>query len=135
MRARVSGTARRRLTPEERLIRQTTEADFLRQVIDVAHVFGYRVAHFRPAWSARGYRTPVQGDGVGFPDLVLVGRGTVVVAELKREAAPDPAGPQAEWLDAFRAAGIRAYVWRPSQLEWIAAVLADPVAAERRAAS
>lgn len=113
-----------RLTPGQRMLRDVTEAEFLEQVIDLAHVYGYRVAHFRPAWSGRGYRTPVQGDGAGFPDLVLVGRGRVVIAELKRQAAADPVNEQAAWLDAFRACGLPTYVWRPSDLELIAEVLA-----------
>jgi hypothetical protein len=114
--------ASRRLTDEERALRSVTEAQFLEQVIDLAHVFGYRVAHFRPAWSGRGYRTPVQGDGAGFPDLILVGRGRVIAAELKREttqATPD----QLAWLTAFTEAGIATYVWRPRDLERIAEVL------------
>lgn len=115
-------TARRRLTDQERQLRAVTEADFLEQVIDLARILGWRVAHFRPAFSSRGWRTPVQGDGVGFPDLVLVGRGRVIAAELKREtgvASPE----QLDWLTAFTDAGVPTFVWRPSDLEAIAAEL------------
>src|SRR5437763_860370 len=59
-----------------------TEAAFTRQVIALARLRGWRAAHFRPGRTARGWRTPVQGEGVGFLDLVLV-RGRVVWAELK----------------------------------------------------
>jgi len=119
---------RRRLSPETRMLRAVTEADFLAQVIDLARLLGYRVAHFRPAFTARGWRTPVQGDGAGFPDLVLVGRGRVIVAELKRElgsVTPD----QSSWLAAFAAAGVEAHVWRPRDLEAIAACLSTVPAA------
>ena len=115
-----------RLTAEQRLLRQVTESEFLSQVIDLARICGYRSAHFRPAWSGRGYRTPVQGDGAGFPDLVLVGHGRVIVAELKRETAAGPGLEQQAWLDAFRSAGIEVHVWRPRDLEWIASVLTEP---------
>lgn len=111
-----------RLTPQERLLRATTEAEFLAQVLDLAHVLGYRVAHFRPALTGRGWRTPVQGDGAGFPDLILVGRGRVIAAELKRETAK-ATDEQLAWLTAFTEAGIATYVWRPRDLEQIAEVL------------
>ena len=50
-------------------------------VIELAHVLNYVVAHFRPARTAHGWVTPVSADGKGFPDLVLVGRGRVVFVE------------------------------------------------------
>jgi hypothetical protein len=92
------------------------------QVIELAHLFGWRVAHFRPCKTGRGWRTPVQADGAGFPDLVLVGRGRVIVAELKREtgrATPD----QLAWLAAFTDAGVESVVWTPSCFDAIAAEL------------
>ena len=50
-----------------------SEKTFQRQVIDLLHLFGYRVAHFMPAMNAKGqWRTPVSADGKGFPDLVAV---------------------------------------------------------------
>lgn len=104
-----------------------TEAAFLEQVIDLAHLLGYRVAHFRPAMTGRGWRTPVQADAAGFPDLVLVGRGRIVVAELKRQAGA--ASPeQLAWLAALTDAGVPAYLWRPADLEQIAEVLGAPPA-------
>ncbi|MGH7642835.1 MAG: hypothetical protein ACRENX_07470 [Candidatus Dormibacteria bacterium] len=36
-----------------------TEADLLRTVLAVAHLYGYRAAHFRPALTRHGWRTPV----------------------------------------------------------------------------
>jgi VRR-NUC domain len=91
------------------------EADFQRTVIDLAHVFGWSVAHFRPARTRSGWRTPVQADGIGWPDLMLLRRDRLLVVELKAEAGRlRPA--QAAWLERFRAASIEAYVWRPSDL-------------------
>ncbi len=60
-----------------------TEAEFLRQVIELAQLRGFRVAHFRPARTAHGWRTAVAGDGKGFPDLVLVRDDRLIFAELK----------------------------------------------------
>ena len=50
-----------------------TEAAFLRQIRELAALLGFHGAHFRPALTARGWRTPVQGSiGAGFVDVVLV---------------------------------------------------------------
>jgi len=91
-----------------------TEAEFLSQVIDLARLCGFRVAHFRPGRTAvGGWRTAVQGNAKGFPDLVLVRPGQLLVAELKTERgklSPE----QREWLAAFEAAGVPAYCWTPA---------------------
>ncbi|MCJ7634177.1 VRR-NUC domain-containing protein [Candidatus Bathyarchaeota archaeon] len=91
-----------------------SEEDFLRQVIDLAHVYGWKVAHFRPAQTARGWRTAVQGDGAGFPDLVLV-RERVIFAELKSEKGK-VSDAQWAWKDVLQSAMAEFYIWRPS--EW-----------------
>jgi hypothetical protein len=50
-----------------------TEADLQRAVTDLAELLGYEWAHFRPARTEKGWRTPVSGPlGAGWPDLVLV---------------------------------------------------------------
>jgi hypothetical protein len=111
----------RRLNAAERLVRSVTEAEWTGQVIDAAKLYGWRVAHFRAARTNRGWRTPVQADGSGFPDLVLV-RERLVVAELKRHGEP-VRDDQEAWLDAFAIAGVEAYVWRPVDLDDVLAVL------------
>jgi len=73
-----------------------TETAFQAQVIELAHICQWRVAHFRPAQTRHGWRTPVQADGKGFPDLVLV-RDRVIFAELKRDRA-NPNADQWAWL-------------------------------------
>lgn len=98
-----------------------TEAQFTTQVIQYAKLCGWRVAHFRAAKTAKGWRTPVQGDGAGFPDLVLLRRGQIVVAELK--VGGTLATKQTEWLAAFCEANVTTYLWRPSDWEQIQAVL------------
>jgi hypothetical protein len=93
---------------------EPTEAQFQKQVIGLAHLLGYRVAHFRPAMNARGgWRTAVAGDGKGFPDLVLVGRGRVVYAELK-VGRNKLTAEQRGWFDALVNAGQECFEWRPS---------------------
>lgn len=92
----------------------TTEAQLQAAVIELAHLRGWKVAHFRPAQTAKGWRTPVQGDN-GFPDLVLARRGDVLLIELKSEKGKvEP--EQLAWGEAI---GITWKVWRPSDWDLI----------------
>ena len=101
------------------LARNMTEAAFLRQVVDLAHLTGWLVHHCRPARTAKGWATPIQGDA-GFPDLVLAKEGRVIFAELKREKAK-PSEAQMEWIEAL---GELARVWYPSMWDSIVELLA-----------
>src|SRR5262245_40829737 len=100
-----------------------SEAAFQRQVIELARLCGWRVAHFRPARTARGWRTPVQGDGKGFPDLLLVRGDVLAVAELKADDAWPPEADQATWLAAFARVGVQVFIWRPRHWPEIEAFL------------
>lgn len=94
-----------------------SEAAFQQSVIDLAKLYGWRVAHFRPCHTNRGWRTPMQGD-IGFPDLVLARDGEVIFAELKSEngkMTPD----QKTWAEHLPGC----YVWRPSDMDTINALL------------
>lgn len=86
-----------------------TEDDWQSFVLDLAHTCGWLVFHARPAQTGRGYRTAVAADGEGFPDLVLVRRGQVLVRELKLDDTY-PSLPQKRWLNELGPAGA---VWRP----------------------
>jgi hypothetical protein len=99
-----------------------SERDFQRQVIEVAQLHGWLVAHFRPALTSKGWRTPVEADGAGFPDLVLIQAGRLIVAELKAEGK-SPSLPQLAWLEAFQRAGVETYIWRPSDFDAITETL------------
>lgn len=104
-----------------------TERELQDAVIEMARLFGWRVAHFRVALTKRGWRTPVAADGAGFPDLVLV-RDRVIYAELKGDGGrirPD----QQEWRDALLEAGEEVYLWRPD--DWTTGRI-DAVLAARR---
>jgi hypothetical protein len=97
------------------------EAELQAAVIECAQILGWRVAHFRAAKTERGWRTPVQGDGKGFPDLVLVnGRlGRVMFVELKA-AAGRVSVEQDDWLGRLMLAtgsNLQVAVWRPK--DWI----------------
>ena len=101
-----------------------TEKCFIAMVLQLAKLCGWRVAHFRPARTATGWRTPVQGDGKGFPDLLLIHerRGALLVAELKVGRGKVTADQDA-WLAAFEAAGVPAYLWSPAEWDQIERVL------------
>lgn len=98
-----------------------SEAEFTTQVIRLARACGWVAAHFRPARTAGGWRTAVQGDA-GFPDLILVRAKRVVVAELKvKRGRPKPS--QFRWLECFRAANVEAHLWRPENWDEIEKIL------------
>jgi hypothetical protein len=107
-----------------------SEAGLLALVLDIAAVHGWRSAHFRPARVMRrgqpGWATPVQGNGKGFVDVVLVRParpasgvpGRVLWVELKRDGErlrPD----QERWRDWLLAAGQEYFCWRPKDLDAI----------------
>lgn len=58
----------------------------------------------------------------GFPDLVIVGRGGVIFAELKSTRGKVSLHQQAWWEDLTKA-GAEAYIWRPEDWEQIQIVL------------
>jgi len=100
-----------------------TEAQLQAAVIELAQLCGWLVAHFRPARTQHGWRTPVSADGAGFPDLVMVRGDRLVVAELKAKrgrVSPD----QQAWLAAFsQVPGIEVHLWRPSDWDAIESTL------------
>ena len=99
-----------------------SENEFLKQVIELAHLYHWRCAHFRTAMSQSGrYLTPVQADGAGFPDLVMTREGRLITAELKTERGK-LTWKQAVWLDDL-APCAEVYVWRPSDWDKIEEIL------------
>lgn len=92
-------------------------------VIDFARYHGWRVVHFRAARTAGGWRTPVQGDGTGYPDLTMVKGDRLIFAELKRETGRTTV-EQERWLSTLRAtAKVEVYVWKPKDRPEIERVL------------
>jgi hypothetical protein len=97
-------------------------------VIELAHLLGWKIAHFRPAKTAHGWRTAVSADGAGFPDLELhhPQYGTMWV-ELKAGKAKLRVDQEA-WRDIIVAAGGRWHLWTTeTPLALIAQELRDPV--------
>ena len=102
----------------------TAEESFQSAVIDLAHLRGWRVAHFRRARTKNGWRTAVSADGKGWPDLFLVHEqtGRIMARELK--IPPNRLTPeQDQWLRTLRACGIDAKVWTPDDWKNIEAEL------------
>lgn len=97
------------------------EREWQKQVVDVAQIFHWRVAHFRPAQTSKGWRTPVGADGKGYPDLTLI-RDRVIWIECKTESGK-VSDHQKVWLAALNDAGVEAYVVRPRHFDDITVVL------------
>jgi hypothetical protein len=89
------------------------ERELHQGIADLAHMYGYRVAWFRPCKdSKRGWRTAVGGDGKGWPDLTLVNvrKRRVLFRELK-VGGNEPSDEQSQWIADLTAAGQDAGVW------------------------
>lgn len=98
----------------------TPEESFQSAVVDMAHLYGWRVAHFRKARTVKGWRTAVGGDGKGWPDLFLCheSRKLAIARELK--VPPNRTTPeQQEWLRVLRATGVDSDVWTPDDWDEI----------------
>jgi len=105
------------------LARTMSEEELLTAITEAATYRGWRWVHFRPAQTAKGWRTPTQGHS-GFPDLCLVRKGDLLFWELK--AARGSLSPdQVAWLDEINAnrGGLcapdqRAQPIFPADLDW-----------------
>lgn len=85
--------------------RPATELDHYRGIVEAARLGGWMVAHFRPARTAHGWATPLQGDP-GYVDFTFVHpvAREVWFVEVKSVGAgltPD----QKRWRDALVLAG------------------------------
>jgi hypothetical protein len=93
-----------------------TEKQFLAEVIQVAKGFGWTVYHTHDSRRSEE----------GFPDLAMRRDETytlrALVAELK-VGDNMPTKAQRAWLEAFAAAGVPAFLWRPGDWEVIVKVL------------
>jgi hypothetical protein len=122
------------MTTTTDVYRAMSEADWQRSVIDVAMRLGWR-CHFLPdgVWTAlyerykrRGRPSGIDLASSGFPDLVLchAESGRLIFAELKSQSGK-VRPTQQEWLDDLAACGISVYVWRPSAMDDVIAVLSQ----------
>jgi hypothetical protein len=90
------------------------EKDFQRDVERFARRNGWKVYHTRDSRKSEP----------GFPDIVMIRSPRLIVAELKTDTG-QPTEEQLEWLEAFRAAGVPAFLWRPSDWSALAQTLGD----------
>jgi hypothetical protein len=104
--------------PMMNLTKFVTESQFADAVMELAQWRGWRVVHFRPARTEKGWRTAMTGDR-GFVDLVLARRGVILHVELKTVHGRMGVG-QREWAEAI---GDTYRLWRPTDLEAIKAEL------------
>jgi len=95
------------------------EADFQKIVVELAHRFGWKVHHSRPAMLPKG-GWATHGIDPGFPDLVMAHRERgIIIAELKSEKGRI-SEEQLAWAIAMNShPNIRVHFWRPSQLHEI----------------
>jgi hypothetical protein len=92
------------------------ERDFTRQIRELAQILGWRRYH---TWLA-AHST------AGYPDECLVKPPRLVFAELKSDAGKATPAQQ-EWLDDLATCGVEVYLWRPTMIDEIASLLAEPV--------
>ncbi len=100
------------------------ESSFQACVLEVAKLAGWRSLHIRPARRADGsWRTPIGGDGKGWPDLTLVRPPRLAFCELKTERGkirPE----QRDWLDVLRLLPqAEVYLWTPAEWDSLVEVL------------
>jgi hypothetical protein len=116
-----------RLTDAQRRDRALSEREFRGQVDDLARILGWESMHVDPLRTSGGvWRTPTHGSlGKGWPDTVYVhpSRGRVLFVEFKKELG-DTSSDQDYVLAVLRAAEQEVHVWRPSDIDHIAEVLA-----------
>lgn len=91
-----------------------TEDMLLEGVLDLCKLLRCRTLHIRPARTANGWRTPVQGDGKGFPDLlILTYDDRLLFRELKSNTG-HLMSHQIGWANGLMNADLDYAVWRPS---------------------
>jgi hypothetical protein len=92
----------------------TIEQDFTRSLLKAAKQLGWRTAHFKAAMLGSGrWATPVQGDGKGWPDLVLVRGKRLLFVELK-SLTGEMSDEQVDWMYALWQTGAECYLWTPN---------------------
>lgn len=99
-----------------------SEKVFQAKVMQIAAMYGWRMAHFRPSLTSNGrWLTAMSGDA-GYPDLTLAHptKG-IIFAELKTERGRISLEQDLwhKFLHAGAHVGTQVQLWRPSNLEQI----------------
>lgn len=93
----------------------TEEADFRRQVLELAKRYRWKVYAPQPK-----HKPANQSGTRGWPDLTLSRNGRLVFLELKRQIGGIVSAEQAEWIVALaQVPGVTARIVRPSDLGWV----------------
>jgi len=102
-----------------------TEAEFQKQVVDLAHLYGWQVHHTRPAVLPGG-KWATHGIDPGFPDLVIAhpDKG-VIIAELKSEKGRISENQMAWAIALGSRPPLKVRFWRPSDLGGIIYLLRE----------
>ncbi len=108
------------MTDRQTLLSLCSENEFMEHVIGYARLQHWKIAHFRPARTARGWRTAMQGDE-GFQDLVMA-RERVIFAELKSAKGKESLVQRA-WRETLLAAGAEVYLWFPKDWDEVMRIL------------
>lgn len=112
-----------------------TEDELKSGVIDCGQALRWLVAHFRSAETAKGWRTAVEADGAGFPDLCMVHQEQhrILFIELKT-ARGELRLEQQMWLATLMCAtgdNVEVDVWRPD--DWTSGRIEQVLRGNRRA--
>lgn len=102
-----------------RRVPAVTEAGWMTTVAEFAMLNGFKVVHIRPARVKGGWRTPVQWDGAGLPDLLCFrpSDGRRVAIETKvagRRLTPW----QRDWMAWLAACGFECHVFDAHRTDW-----------------
>ena len=89
-----------------------TEKEWLATVLDIAHTYKWMCYHTHDSRHSEP----------GFPDLLILGHGRIIFTELKT-AKGKVTYYQEVWITGLRNAGQTVYVWRPSDVDEVHAVL------------
>jgi hypothetical protein len=102
-----------------------SEAEFQQAVMDLARIFHWDVLHVRKSIGRRngkaGWQTTTNIRG--WPDLFMFKAGCGCIAAELKSATGKVTDEQRTVLASLAAAGVDAYVWRPADLDAIAARL------------
>jgi hypothetical protein len=96
------------------------EQNYQDWVIRTLRQNGWRVHAERPAFSKKGYRTPIQGDP-GFPDIIALHDEVNYCLVIENKSKKGTLSPdQEKWVIAFaRIPGVKVLVLRPDEKEKI----------------
>lgn len=111
-----------RLTAGEKILRGITEAQWQATVVTFARFNGWKVYH-PPA--NRPVNGRIQQVMAGWPDLVFMRQGELIMAELKTELGKTTKD-QDECIALIQSAGVEVHVWRPSDQRKMEGTLRRP---------